>query len=142
VIFLLTTRHTPTDPDADLSPDQIDRVMRRTLLGVSGHGLVEDPEVYSDQDTTTWSFRCDNEQEGREVLEGLRQVLRALTTWEITVEVQEERVRTYDRHGEPHDEVLRTKTGKVITEAQIAAWVEEAEAGYDPSTIQSRRSNG
>jgi hypothetical protein len=45
------------------------------------------------------------------------------------------RIRTYDEHGEPHDEVLRTKTGKVITEADIAAWAVEAEESYDVSHL-------
>lgn len=40
--------------------------------------------------------------------------------------MDEPRVRTYDRHGEPHDDVLRTKTGRVVTEEELAAWAEEA----------------
>jgi hypothetical protein len=38
---------------------------------------------------------------------------------------EDETVRTYDEHGEPHDNVLRTKSGKVITEADIAKWAAE-----------------
>lgn len=38
----------------------------------------------------------------------------------------EERVRTYDaRTGEPHDDVLRTKTGRVLSDAEIREWAEE-----------------
>jgi hypothetical protein len=44
---------------------------------------------------------------------------------------EDELVRWYDRNGEPHDEVLRTKTGRVITEEDIAKWAEEAMEGYD-----------
>lgn len=45
----------------------------------------------------------------------------------------EERVRTYDRDGVPHDDVLRTKSGKVITEEDINRWAEEAAEGWtDP----------
>lgn len=40
------------------------------------------------------------------------------------------RVRTYDA-GEPHDDVARTKTGRVLTEADLLALAEEAERGYD-----------
>jgi len=42
-----------------------------------------------------------------------------------------ETVRIYDADGEPHDVVLRTKTGKVITEAEIARWASEAEDGHE-----------
>lgn len=38
----------------------------------------------------------------------------------------EQRVRTYDEHGEPHDDVLRTESGKVITEQDIDRLAEEA----------------
>lgn len=38
---------------------------------------------------------------------------------------QLERVRVYDEHGEPHDEVLRTKTGRVLTEQYIQKLAEE-----------------
>jgi hypothetical protein len=42
-----------------------------------------------------------------------------------------ERIRVYDKDGEPSDIVARTKTGKVLTEADIQRLAEEAEAGYD-----------
>jgi hypothetical protein len=46
------------------------------------------------------------------------------------VDSEESRVRTYDRDGVPHDDVLRTKTGKIITEEDIARWAEEAAEGH------------
>ena len=43
-------------------------------------------------------------------------------------------VHTIDAHtGEEHDDVLRTASGKVITEADIERWADEAEYG-DPPT--------
>lgn len=42
---------------------------------------------------------------------------------------EDERVRTYDSSGEPHDDVLRTKTGKVLTNADILRLAEEADQG-------------
>jgi hypothetical protein len=39
------------------------------------------------------------------------------------------RVRSYDRDGEPHDDVLRTKSGKIITDDDIDRWAEEADRG-------------
>jgi hypothetical protein len=39
-----------------------------------------------------------------------------------------ERVRTYDEHGEPHDEVLRTATGHVVTADELDRWAEGDEA--------------
>jgi hypothetical protein len=52
---------------------------------------------------------------------------------------QPERVRSYDRDGDPHDDVIRTKSGRVLTEADILALAEEAERGYDidPTRIVS-----
>lgn len=44
------------------------------------------------------------------------------------------RVRSYDRDGTPYDEVVRTKSGKIVTEEDIARWAEEAEEGYDDPT--------
>jgi hypothetical protein len=49
--------------------------------------------------------------------------------------MDEPRVRTYDRHGEPHDEVLRTRSGRVVTEEELAAWAEEA-AEVDGAEVQ------
>lgn len=50
---------------------------------------------------------------------------------------QPERVETYDEHGESHSDVLRTKTGKVITEADILKWADEAEQDSEPSPNDS-----
>lgn len=44
---------------------------------------------------------------------------------------ESERVRTYDAQGEPHDDVLITKTGKVLMEADLQRFAEEAEQGYE-----------
>lgn len=38
------------------------------------------------------------------------------------------RIRWYDRTGEPHDDVIRTKSGKVLTEEDILRYAEQAEA--------------
>lgn len=43
----------------------------------------------------------------------------------------DEQITTYDRDGVPYNEVWRTKSGKVITEAELIALAEEAERGYD-----------
>lgn len=40
-------------------------------------------------------------------------------------------VRFYDRDGNEHREVLRTDTGRIITEADIEDWVAEAIEGYE-----------
>lgn len=40
-------------------------------------------------------------------------------------------VRTFDRDGNEHNDVLRTADGTVITEADIDEWVAEAEEGYE-----------
>lgn len=49
----------------------------------------------------------------------------------MTDNQEEPTIRSYDRHGNARDEVLRTKTGKVITEADIEEWAAEAEEGYE-----------
>lgn len=49
--------------------------------------------------------------------------------WNAAVEVFMEylpKVRSYDRDGVPHEEILMTRTGKIITEEDIARWAEEA----------------
>jgi hypothetical protein len=38
------------------------------------------------------------------------------------------RVRTYDEHGTPHDEVLRTRSGRVLTDEELARLAHEAES--------------
>jgi hypothetical protein len=43
---------------------------------------------------------------------------------------QAERVRTYDERGEPHDDVLHTKTGRVLAEEEIQQLAEDAAAGW------------
>jgi len=64
---------------------------------------------------------------------------RGVLLLEAARRLRPQRVRTYDADtGEPHDDVLRTKTGKVITEEDIASWAEEAEEGYDVSKLQPR----
>lgn len=53
------------------------------------------------------------------------------------------RVRTIDAHtGEPYDEVLRTKLGRVLTEKDIALFAEEAEKGYSVPQVVHHRDPG
>lgn len=40
-------------------------------------------------------------------------------------------IRTFDREGNEHNDVLRTPDGKIITEADIDDWVADAEEGYE-----------
>lgn len=40
-------------------------------------------------------------------------------------------VHSFDRDGNEHDEVLRTASGRFITEADIEQWADEAEEGYE-----------
>lgn len=42
----------------------------------------------------------------------------------------DERVTVYDEHGEPHEIVLRTKTGRVLTDADLWRLAEEAAEGH------------
>jgi hypothetical protein len=51
--------------------------------------------------------------------------VRCERAWKESVEL--ERVRVYDRAGEPHDIVLRTKTGRVLTGADVLALAEQDE---------------
>jgi hypothetical protein len=37
-----------------------------------------------------------------------------------------ERVLTYDEHGEPHEDVLRTRSGKALTDDDVRRLAEEA----------------
>lgn len=52
---------------------------------------------------------------------------------------QPERVRTYDREGQPHDDVLRTPAGRVLTEAELQRLADEAQEGHpdapDPAVM-------
>jgi hypothetical protein len=48
------------------------------------------------------------------------------------------RVRAYDRNGHPHDVVLRTRSGRILTEQDVEALADEAERGYDIRRISPR----
>lgn len=54
---------------------------------------------------------------------------------EPTVHTQ---ARLPDGTWEDRDEVLRTRSGRVLTEADIDALADEAERGYDPATFRPR----
>src|SRR4051794_13518663 len=45
-------------------------------------------------------------------------------------------VRVYNEDGEPEDLVLRTKSGRVLTDADIQALSQEAERGYDVTGVR------
>jgi hypothetical protein len=48
-------------------------------------------------------------------------------TARLAEQEEDERVRTYDRHGTPHDDVLHTKTGRVLTDQELTELAEDAE---------------
>lgn len=49
----------------------------------------------------------------------------------MTDDQEEPTVHTIHADGSEHDEVLRTTSGKIITEADIEEWAVEAEEGYE-----------
>jgi hypothetical protein len=82
-IYTLIARH-----GDDLSRNDFTalQTVRRTLLGLQGHGFITDFETYADHDQTVWSYRQGSEG-GDETMAGLVDLIRVVAPkdWEVTV---------------------------------------------------------
>ena len=67
----LTVRH---GDDLDAEDFNVLQVVRRTLLGMMGHGFITSFETYSDHDSTTWSYLPGSEDPDQ-ILAGLRDLV-------------------------------------------------------------------
>jgi hypothetical protein len=81
VTFWLTAKH---DGCLDQQGSLVLATVRRTLLGLQGHGFVAEVNTYSTEGKTVWSYRPGSEN-GGDVLQGLMDLVLTLapSSWEL-----------------------------------------------------------
>lgn len=72
-VWSLAVRH----GDLRKADTEVLQIIRRTLLGLAGHGVITEVDTYSDDVTTQWSFRPGSEDPGG-IMVGLLDTLRVI----------------------------------------------------------------
>jgi hypothetical protein len=82
-VWSLTVKH---GDDLDQAEADALQVIRRTLLGLMGHGFITDLNTYGNSDLTQWSYQRGTEDPGG-IMAGLLDTLQviALPHWVIEV---------------------------------------------------------
>ena len=80
-VWTLTARH---GDELDADDHTALQVIRRTLLGMLGHGFITELNTFSGSDTTVWSYRSGTE-DGGQIMVGLLDTVGVIApdSWEI-----------------------------------------------------------